>query len=121
MNLFDYISHANYSVKFVHDNSNMIINASNFFNTQEVLSLAVGVFAVILVVVSLFAYRRTKISSLLLVSIAFALFALKTFIHHLDIFIFKWGTSVENTIFTGLDFAILVLFFLAIVIRVRKV
>ena len=95
-------------------------NISRLINPQEILSLAVGLFAVALVVISLFSYRRTKIRSLLLVSVAFALFALKTFIHHLNILIFNWGPSVENTVFTALDFAILLLFFFAIVIRVRK-
>jgi hypothetical protein len=93
---------------------------SSLLNTQELLSLAVGLFAIVLVAISLLSYRRTKIQSLLFVSIAFALFAFKTFIHHLNILIFNWGPSAENTIFTAMDFAILLLFFFAVVIRVKK-
>ena len=86
----------------------------------EILSLAVGVFAILLFVISLHSYRQTKLASLLLVSAAFALFALKTFIHHLDVLVLNIGPSTENLLFTILDFAILILFFLSLVVRKGK-
>lgn len=53
---------------------------------------------------------------LLLVSIAFALFAAKTLINHLNTFVLKLGAGFENTLFSMLDLLILFLFFTALVI-----
>ncbi len=89
------------------------------FDLEELVSLAVGVFATILLVISLMSYRKTRLRKLLLVSAAFGLFATKTFLHHLNIFVFNWGVQTEDLVFNILDAVILVLFFLAITIKNR--
>ena len=92
------------------------LGGSFLFQPQEILSLVVGFIAIILVVLSLVSYRRTKLRMLLLVSIAFALFAAKTLINHLNTFVLKLGAGFENTLFSMLDLLILFLFFTALVI-----
>lgn len=94
-------------------------NAQAVFNSEldEILSLAVGVFALVLLAVTLAAYKKTNLTRLLLVSSAFGLFAVKTILRHLDILIFNWGTGTMDLLFTALDFMILVLFFLALTIK----
>ena len=95
------------------------LQASNIFNLEEILSLSVGFFAIILVVISLISYGKTKLRMLLLVSAAFALFAIKTLIHHLNLFVFNLGAGFENVLFSVLDLLILLLFFLALVVGTK--
>ena len=91
--------------------------AAFYSELDEILSLAVGVFALVLLAVTLAAYKKTNQTRLLLVSAAFGLFAVKTILRHLDILIFNWGTGTMDLLFTALDFMILVLFFLALSIK----
>ena len=87
------------------------------FQALELLNLAVAVFALILLVLSLIAYQKTGMRRMLLVSIAFALFAVKVLIQNADLLMFALGFRADQIISSGLDFAILFLFFLAIVVR----
>lgn len=81
---------------------------------DEILNLAVGLFAVILLIISLASYHRTGLRRMLLVSGTFALFAGKTLFHHVGIILFNWGAQTEDIVFTAMDLLILILFFLAI-------
>ena len=87
---------------------------------DEILSIAVGIFALVLLAITLIAYRKTNLTRLLLVSAAFGLFAAKTIVRHLGLFIFNWGANVTDLAFTAIDFAILVLFFLAVTVKRQK-
>ena len=81
----------------------------------DIFDYGSGIFAAVLFVVSLLAYRNAKATRLLFVSAAFALFALRTIIARLDFFI---PETQSTTIELGLSlsaFAILGLFFVAIV------
>ncbi len=87
------------------------------FGLDEILSLAVAFFALILLAITLAAYRKTNLTQLLLISAAFGLFAVKTLVRHLDILIFNWGAQATDLLFTILDFLILTLFFLSLSIK----
>lgn len=81
----------------------------------DYFGLAVGFLAILLLVISLIAYRRAGLRRVLLVSAAFALFAVKTFVQHLDLFIADIeGTSIDLYL-TVIDLFILLLFFLALI------
>jgi hypothetical protein len=87
------------------------------FETQEALDIAIAVFALILLALSLSAYRRTRLRRLLLVSGAFGLFAVEVLIRQLDDFVFNVGSQTEQILVAVMEFAILLLFFVAIVVR----
>lgn len=84
------------------------------FGMDEVLNLAVGLFALILLAISLGSYRKTGLRRMLLISGTFALFAAKTLFHHVGIILLNWGAQTEDIVFTAMDLLILILFFLAI-------
>jgi uncharacterized membrane protein YqjE len=77
---------------------------------------AVGCFAVVLFLVSLYAWSRRRNAGLLLVSLAFLVFSLKEVIWTLSQ---MYNSSMDLTR-TLLDFVVLGLFFVAITLRPRK-
>jgi len=81
----------------------------------DLVDLATGIFAVFLLGLSLLAYRNTRTKRLLFVSTAFGLFALRTIISRLDFFIPEAQSTVIELVLALTGFAILSLFFLAIV------
>lgn len=94
--------------------------ASTFEGTEEpalFLNLAVGAFAFLLLALSLNAYRKTRLRRLLFVSAAFGLFSVQVVLRHLEIYVLTPGFDADLVIATGLDFVILLLFFLAIVVK----
>jgi ABC-type polysaccharide transport system permease subunit len=84
--------------------------------TAALLNLAVGLFAVILLALSLNAYRKTKLRRLLLVSAAFGFFALSVVIRNIEIFLLP-GIDVDEVLVTTLELVMLLLFFLALVLK----
>ena len=82
---------------------------------SESLDFATGIFAAFLLVVSLFAYRRTKLKRLLFVSAAFGLYAFRAILPRLDIYLPTVEAATITAILSALGFVILALFFVAIV------
>ena len=82
---------------------------------QESLDFATGIFAAFLLVLSLFAYRRTKLTRLLFVSAAFGIYAFRALLPRLDIFLPSIESTTVSVILSSTGFVILALFFLAIV------
>lgn len=94
-----------------------LVEIDERFETQEVLDIAIAVFALILLALSLSAYRRTRMRRLLLVSGAFGLFAVEVLVRQLDDFVFNVGFQTAQIVVGAMEFVILLLFFLAIVVR----
>jgi cbb3-type cytochrome oxidase subunit 3 len=82
---------------------------------SESLDFATGIFAAFLLAVSLFAYRRTKLTRLLFVSAAFGLYAFRAILPRLDIYLPTVESTTITAILSVLGFVILALFFIAIV------
>jgi hypothetical protein len=82
----------------------------------ESLNVVVALVAIILLVISLLAYRRTNLRRLLFVSVAFGLFAVQALTRELDELVSALGSGTEQIIIIILDLAILLLFFLALVV-----
>lgn len=82
---------------------------------QESLDFATGIFAAFLLILSLFAYRRTKLTRLLFVSAAFGIYAFRALLPRLDIFLPSIESTTVSVILSSTGFVILALFFLAIV------
>lgn len=95
----------------------VLIDVEAGFETQEILNFAIAAFALILLAVSLSAYRKTRLRRLLIVSGAFGLFAVEVAIRQLDDFVFTLGFQADQIVVAVMEFAILLLFFLAIVVR----
>ncbi|HKX20569.1 MAG TPA: hypothetical protein VJM74_02735 [Nitrososphaeraceae archaeon] len=91
-------------------------------NIAEFFDLGSGFFAAILFGISFLAYRNTKSMQIFFVMIAFGLFALRTIISRLDLFMPEIESSVLELLLAVLGFMALALFFLALVTRqtIRK-
>jgi hypothetical protein len=87
------------------------------FETQEILDSAIAIFALVLLALSLSAYKKTHLRRLLLVSAAFGLFAVEVGVRQLDAFVFAVGFQTDQIVVAAMEFVILLLFFLAIVVR----
>ena len=82
---------------------------------SESLDFATGIFAAFLLVVSLFAYRRTKLTRLLFVSAAFGLYVFRAILPRLEIYLPSVEATTTTAILSASGFVILALFFIAIV------
>ena len=91
-------------------------------NIAEFFDLGSGFFAEILFGISFLAYRNTKSMKIFFVMIAFGLFALRTIISRLDLFMPEIESSVLELLLAILGFMALALFFFALVTRqtIRK-
>jgi hypothetical protein len=82
----------------------------------ELFSLGTGVFALILLSISLISYRKVRLTRFLFVSAAFAVFAIKILVEHADLLFPGLDTgSTVSTFLVFLDFVILLLIFLSLV------
>lgn len=91
-------------------------------NIAEFFDLGSGIFAAILFGISFVAYRNTKSMQIFLVMIAFGLFALRTIISRLDLFMPEIESSILELLLAIIGFMALALFFFALVTRqtIRK-
>ncbi len=94
-----------------------LVNYDEGFESQELLDAAIGVFALLLFALSLSAYRKTRLRRLLVVSVAFGLFAVEVAVRQLDAIVFAVGYQTDLIITTVLEFFILLLFFIAVVMK----
>jgi hypothetical protein len=85
--------------------------------TQAILDIAIAVFALVLLSLTLSAYRKTRLKRLLLVSAAFGLFAVEVAIRQLDDFVLGLSYQTTQIVVAGMEFVILVLFFLSVVVH----
>jgi hypothetical protein len=81
----------------------------------ESLDFATGIFAVILLVISLVVYRRTHLTRIIFVSAAFGLYAFRAMLPRLDIFLPSIESNTIEILLSATGFIILALFFVAIV------
>lgn len=86
-------------------------------DVAELLKLGSGLFALFLLLISILAYYRSRQRRLIFVSCAFGLYFLKVIVEHIDLFIPNIETSFLDLLLALIDFIILLLFFLAIVVR----
>ena len=84
-------------------------------DVAEIFDFGSGIFAAILFVLSLIAYRKVKLKKILFVAIAFGLFAVHTILSRLDLFMPDIESSLLELMLAITSFIALSLFFLAIV------
>ncbi len=94
-----------------------LVDVDEGFETVEVLEFAIAAFALVLLALTLSAYRKTHVRRLIFVSVAFGLFAVEVAIRQVDSFVFEVGYQTDQILVALMEFVILLLFFLAVVVR----
>jgi hypothetical protein len=82
---------------------------------ESVLKIGIGAFSLLLLALSISAYRTTGMRRLVYAAAAFALFAVQLFLEYVEDVVESLGPLYDAVLFPGITLAILVLFFLAIV------
>lgn len=83
----------------------------------QLIKIAIGIFSLLLLALSISAYRKTAFKGIIYAAIAFGLFAAQLFFDYLEDSIKSLEQPYNDAIFYAMTLAILVLFFLAIVRR----
>jgi hypothetical protein len=83
----------------------------------QVIQIAIAAFSILLLGLSISAYKKTSLKRILYAAVAFGLFAIQIFFDYLEDAIEAFDTPYSDIIFYGITLAILVLFFMAIVRR----
>jgi hypothetical protein len=81
----------------------------------QAIKIAIAAFSLLLLGLSISAYRKTGLRRLVYAAVAFGLFALQMFFDYLEDAVQGFDTPYADVIFFGITLAILVLFFMAIV------
>ncbi len=81
----------------------------------QAIKIAIAAFSLLLLALSISAYKKTALKRILYASIAFGLFAIQMFFDFLEDAVEAFDTAYTDIIFFGITLAILVLFFMAIV------
>jgi len=87
------------------------------FSIENLLKIAIGAFSLLLLALSISAYRRTGIRKVIYAVMAFALFAAQLFIDYIQDNIEFIPSQDWDIIFYAMTLAILILFFLALIKR----
>ena len=80
----------------------------------QAIKIAIAAFSLLLLGLSISAYKKTALKRILYAAIAFGLFAIQMFFDYLEDAVEGFDTVYSDIIFYGITLAILVLFFLAI-------
>ena len=81
----------------------------------QAIKIAIAAFSLLLLGLSISAYKKTALKRLLYAAVAFGLFAIQMFFDYLEDAVEGFDTAYSDIIFFGITLAILVLFFMAIV------
>ena len=85
------------------------------FGIESGIELGIVAFALVLFALSITAYRNTKIKKILFAAAAFALFAIQLFVDSIEDYFAFFDEDITGITVKLMTFAILVLFFVAIV------
>ena len=83
----------------------------------QAIKIAIAAFSLLLLALSISAYKKTAFKKTLYAAVAFGLFAIQMFFDYLEDAVESFDTAYSDVIFFGITLAILVLFFMAIVKR----
>jgi len=95
--------------------SSVILQIDPFEGIENVIAAGIGAFSLLLLALSITAYRKTGLRITIYAIIIFALFAIQQLLDYLDNIYSSLDTPITDIIISALTLAILVLFFLAIV------
>ena len=108
------------SLAFAAEEDNNLLKVRKENTTIDIFELLTGIFAAILFVLSLRAYRKLKIKGMLFASAAFGIFAARTIaIETRDLYLGGVESPTLETVFSFMFLMALMLFFVAIAGRER--
>ena len=81
----------------------------------QAIQIAIAAFSLLLLGLSISAYKKTALKKILYAAVAFGLFAIQMSFDYLEDAVEGFDTAYSDIIFFGITLAILVLFFIAIV------
>ena len=92
-----------------------ISQIDSFEGLENAIALGITVISLLLLALSVTAYRKTRLKVTIYAIIIFALFAIQQFIDYLDNIIVALDNPITDVVVSSLTLTILALFFLAIV------
>jgi hypothetical protein len=93
----------------------VISQIDSFEGLENAIALGITVISLLLLALSVTAYRKTRLRVTIYAIIIFALFAIQQFIDYLDNIIVALDNPITDVVVSSLTLTILALFFLAIV------
>ena len=93
----------------------LILEIEPYEGLENAVSLGIGIFSLLLLALSITAYRKTGLRFTIYAIIIFALFAIQQTMEFLEDSFSSLDTPITDVAISSLTLAILVLFFLAIV------
>ena len=85
------------------------------FGIDDGLEIGIGIFSLLLFAISITAYRNTGIKKILFASAAFGLFGIQLLVDSLEDYVLWMDEEIIDILVPLITFAILILFFVAIV------
>jgi len=95
----------------------MIANEDPYEPIVQLIKIGIAAFSVLLLGLSISAYKKTAFKGIIYAAIAFGLFAAQLFFDYAEDAIEGWEQPFNDVIFYAMTLAILVLFFMAIIRR----
>jgi len=95
--------------------SSFISQIDSFEGLEKAIALGITVISLLLLALSVTAYRKTHLRITIYAIIIFALFAIQQFIDYLDDIFVELDIPITDVVMSSLTLAILAVFFLAIV------
>ncbi|ALM74896.1 conserved membrane hypothetical protein [Thermococcus barophilus] len=89
-------------------------------DAEQVLSLGIVIFSLLLTGASLIAYKKTRLRKFLIVSLAFSLYAAKEFVEQIDIIFPEIEGGTLDLLVKFIEFIIIALFFVAVALKERR-
>lgn len=83
----------------------------------QLIKIGIAAFSVLLLGLSISAYKKTALKGIIYAAIAFGLFAVQLFFDYLEDAVEGWEQPYNDVIYYAMTLAILILFFLAVVRR----
>ena len=83
----------------------------------QVIKIGIATFSLLLLGLSISAYKKTALKGIVYAAVAFGLFAVQLFFDYLEDALKGWEQPYNDVIFYAMTLAILVLFFLAVIRR----
>lgn len=95
--------------------SGLLLQTDIFENVETVIVAVTGIFSLLLLALSISAYRKTGLKKIMYAAAAFALFGIQLLVESFEDTFEVFDTGLGSVITASMTLAILVLFFLAIV------
>ncbi len=93
----------------------LFLQIDEFEGVENGIALGIAIFSILLLALSMTAFKKTGLKVTIYAIIIFALFAIQQILEYLEEIFITLDTPITDVIISSMTLAILVLFFLAIV------